>query len=70
MARLDDEDREAIGTCERCHVQFVAQRSDRELTASLLEVHAAICPGGLREGERVEPAAARSLLRSEMLSSV
>jgi hypothetical protein len=70
MARLEDGEKETIGHCHRCQVQFVARRSDRELTATLLEVHAQICPGGLRAGERVEPAAARSLLRTEMLVGV
>jgi hypothetical protein len=59
-----------VGRCERCEVLFVARPTERELTASLLEVHAAICPGGLRSGERVEPAAARLLLRSNALAVV
>ncbi|MCW5893260.1 MAG: hypothetical protein KIT14_22320 [bacterium] len=69
MMRSNDGEKISVGRCRRCQVEFVSQPSDRLLTMSLLEVHAAICPGGMRATERVEPAAARSLLRSEMLAS-
>lgn len=66
MVCSDDGERVPVGRCLRCQVEFVSRPGDRELTESLLGVHAAICPGGLRASERVEPAAARALLRSEL----
>lgn len=70
MVRTDEVERIPVGQCEHCQVLFVARPSECDLTASLLEVHAAICPGGLRAGERVEPAAARLLLRTETFATV